>query len=151
MRRLRTLIVCVALLPLLPLPASAAKDPVFTTFLSSVAIRGTDPVAYFRKGAAVKGNADHAYEWNGAVWHFSSAANKDAFAADPERYAPRYGGYCAWAVANGYTASTDPEAWSIYDGRLYLNYSLSVRDQWSLDIPGNVRRGNANWPDVLNR
>ena len=151
MRKLKTLIVLVALLPLLPMPASAAKDPVFTALFSSVAIRGTDPVAYFRKGSAVKGSADHAYRWNGAVWHFSSAANRAAFVATPERYAPKYGGYCAWAVANGYTASTDPEAWTIHDGRLYLNYSLSVREQWLVDVPGNVRAGDANWPDVLNR
>ena len=143
--------VLVAVLAGTATPAVAGKDPVYTSTFSSVAIRGTDPVAYFTEARPVEGSADHTHEWNGAEWRFASAANRDAFAAEPERYAPRFGGYCAWAVANGYTASTVPEAWSIYDGRLYLNYSLAIRDRWSQDIPGNVRRGDANWPDVLER
>ena len=132
-------------------PAPAAEDPVFTGLFSSVAIRGTDPVAYFLEGRPVEGSADHALEWQGATWRFSSRANLDAFRADPERYAPRYGGYCAWAVAHGYTASIDPEAWTIFEDRLYLNYSLSVRARWAEDIPGHVRRGDRNWPGVLDR
>ena len=134
-----------------PGPALAGKDPVFTSTFSDVAIRGTDPVAYFREGKPVKGSAEFSHSHDGATWHFSSAANRDAFIAEPERYAPQYGGYCAWAVSQGYTASTVPEAWSIHDGRLYLNYSLSVRDTWSRDIPGNIKRGDANWPGVLDR
>ena len=78
----------------------------------------------------------------------SSAANRDRFAADPEKYAPQYGGYCAWAVAQGYTAKIDPEAWRIVDGKLYLNYSKDVQTQWSEDIPGNITKGDANWPKL---
>ena len=74
----------------------------------------------------------------------------DLFAADPEKYAPQYGGYCAWAVSQGYTASTDPEAWKIVDGKLYLNYSKSVQQTWEQDIPGNIAAGDGNWPKVLN-
>lgn len=132
-------------------PAQAAEDPVFTRPFSSVAIRGTDPVAYFSEERPVEGSRDFAFDWRGATWRFSSQANLDAFEADPERYAPQYGGYCAWAVANGYTASTDPEAWTIYEGKLYLNYSLSVQAQWEEDIPGNVQRADQNWPGVLER
>ena len=73
----------------------------------------------------------------------------DAFAAQPEKYAPQFGGYCAWAVSQGYTASIDPEAWTIYEGKLYLNYSKGVRDEWAQDIPGNIAKGENNWPKVL--
>ena len=130
------------------IPAFAMEPPVFTR--RGVAIRGYDPVAYFLGNGPVKGDRDLETEWNGVTWRFSSAENRDRFAAEPESYAPQYGGYCAWAVANGYTASTDPDAWSLHDGKLYLNYSLRVRDTWSKDIPGNVERGDSNWPGVLN-
>ncbi|MEM6355700.1 MAG: YHS domain-containing (seleno)protein, partial [Pseudomonadota bacterium] len=95
---------------LAPITATAAEDPVYQSFLGT-AIDGTDPVAYFTEGKPVEGSSDFTHEWNGATWRFSSAENRDLFAGDPEKYAPQYGGYCAWAVAQGYTASTDPEAW----------------------------------------
>jgi len=69
--------------------------------------------------------------------------------AGPAAYAPQYGGYCAWAVSQGYTASTDPHAWRIVDGKLYLNYSKGVQKRWQQDIPGNIAKGDANWPKVL--
>ena len=134
-----------------PAPAHADKNPVYTSTFSSVAIRGTDPVAYFRVGQPVEGRAEFSVEWNGATWHFANAENRDAFRDDPEAFAPQYGGYCAWAVANGYTASTVPEAWHIHGGRLYLNYSLGVRTQWREDVAGNIERGDGNWPGVLDR
>ncbi len=128
-------------------PLAAETDPVFTRW--GAAIRGYDPVAYFTRGEPVKGSRDFETEWNGAAWRFASAEHLELFLADPERYAPQYGGYCAWAVANNYTASTQPEAWSLHEDRLYLNYSLGVRSQWEQDIPGNVAKGDANWPAVL--
>ena len=132
-------------------PALAAKDEVSTGFLSNLAVSGHDPVAYFREGRPVKGSADFTVSWKGAEWRFASAANRDAFKADPEAFAPQYGGYCAWAVSQGYTASTDPEAWHIENGKLYLNYSKEVRAQWRRDIPGNIAKGDANWPGVLKK
>ena len=114
-----------------------------------LAIAGHDPVAYFREGRPVKGRAEHAIEWNGATWRFASAANRAAFANDPDAYAPQFGGYCSYAVSRGYTASTDPEAWTVQGGKLYLNYSRNVRAIWSRDMAGNIARGNANWPGVL--
>lgn len=129
-------------------PALAASDPVFTRWGN--AIRGYDPVAYFTQGGPVKGSSDFEAEWNGATWRFATAENRDLFVADPDAYAPQFGGYCAFAVANGYTASTVPEAWTIHNGRLYLNYSLDVRSMWELDIIGNIAKGEANWPGVLN-
>ena len=130
-------------------PALAEKDPIFTAFIGNVAIKGADPVAYFKEGRAVEGKSAFTHKWQGANWRFKDAANRDAFAAAPEKYAPQFGGYCAWAVSQGYTASIDPEAWSIVDGKLYLNYSKGVPARWSKDIPGNIAKGEANWPAVL--
>jgi hypothetical protein len=79
----------------------------------------------------------------------ASAANRDAFKADPAKYAPQYGGYCAWAVSRGYTAGIDPEAWKIVNDRLYLNYSTAVQAKWSEDIPGNIAKAGENWPKIL--
>ncbi|WP_205944512.1 YHS domain-containing (seleno)protein [Pelagibius litoralis] len=123
-----------------------AIDPVFTK--GGLAIRGFDPVAYFTEGTPVEGKPLFTHRHDGALWQFASAANRDAFAADPERYAPQYGGYCAWAVSQGYTASIDPEAWRIEDGKLYLNYSKSVQRRWERDIPGNIVKADSNWPDI---
>ena len=87
--------------------------------------------------------------WKGAIWQFASAPNMAAFEADPMGYAPQYGGYCAYAVSRGYTASTDPEAWTLHAGKLYLNYSISVRAQWRPEIAENIALADANWPKVL--
>jgi YHS domain-containing protein len=116
-----------------------------------VAVRGTDVVAYFLQGRPVPGSAAHTHAWRGATWRFASAANRDRFAADPERYAPAYGGFCAYAVSEGYTAPIDPAAWRIVDGRLFLNYDRSVQRRWERDIPGRVARGDANWPGLAAR
>lgn len=129
-------------------PFVRAEKPVNTTF-TGVAIKGYDPVAYFLEGKPVKGDSDFSFNWNGAEWRFASAAHRDAFKADPVKYAPQYGGYCAWAVSRGYTAGIDPEAWKIVNGRLYLNYSLKVQEQWSADIPGNIAKAEENWPKIL--
>ena len=131
-------------------PAALAKDPIYTSSFGDLAVSGYDAVAYFKEGKPVEGSDDHEVEWQGATWRFSSAANKAAFEADPEAYAPQYGGYCAWAVSQGYTASTVPEAWKIVDGKLYLNYSKGVQSTWEQDIPGNIAKANGHWPAVLN-
>ena len=128
---------------------AAAEEPVYTGTFSSLAVSGYDPVAYFVEGRPVEGRRAFEFEWNGATWRFADANNLAAFAADPEKFAPQYGGYCAWAVSQGYTASTDPEAWRIVDGKLYLNYSKSVQSTWVQDIPGNIEKADRNWPGVL--
>ena len=127
--------------------APAHADKVYSSW-SGVAIDGTDPVSYFTEGRPVKGDSEFTFDWNGAEWRFSSAEHRDLFAAAPEKYAPQYGGYCSWAVSQGYTASTDPEAWKIVEGKLYLNYSTGVQRQWEGDIPGNISKGDANWPGI---
>jgi YHS domain-containing protein len=128
-------------------PASAGG--VVNASWTGTAIDGYDPVAYFKQGKPVEGDSEYSYDWMGATWYFASAENRDLFAADPEKYAPQYGGYCAWAVSQGYTASSDPEAWRIVDDKLYLNYSKSVQSRWAQDIPGNIEKADANWPKVL--
>lgn len=145
---LAALLSLVLLLPLAATPA-LAKDPVYTGTFSSVAVNGYDPVAYFTMGKPVEGKSDFEYEWNGATWRFANQQDLDAFKAMPEKYAPQYGGYCAWAVSQGATASSDPTAWTIVDGKLYLNYSVGVKRKWSEDIPGNIAKANSNWPKVL--
>ena len=139
---------------LLVLPASrvyAADKPVYTGFFSRLAVSGYDAVAYFTQQKAVKGDSRHVFEYAGAQWQFASVANRDAFIADPKRYAPQYGGYCAWAVAEGGTASADPTLWKIVDGRLYLNYDAEVQKKWERDIAGNIRKADQHWPAVLGK
>jgi YHS domain-containing protein len=113
-----------------------------------VALRGYDPVAYLKDGKPVKGSAEHKAEFKGSTFYFASTANRDAFAADPERYAPQYGGFCAFGTAGGYKAAIDPAAFTIVDGKLYLNYNRAVQRQWSADIPGFIAKADRNWPEV---
>ena len=125
-----------------------AIDPIHSNLFGS-AIDGYDPVAYFKDNKAAKGDNDFVHEWNGAKWYFSSQENKQDFIADPEKYAPQYGGYCAWAVIQGAAVKTDPEAWHIENGKLYLNYDKNVQAQWSEDIPGNIKAADEKWPALL--
>ena len=128
---------------------AAQKPEVYSD--SGGAIRGYDPVAYFTAGKPTKGSGAFTHQWRGATWHFASAENRDRFAADPEKYAPQYGGYCAYGVAQGYAVSIDPSAWSVVDDKLYLNYSKRVQADWQKDVPGYIRKADGNWPKVLGR
>lgn len=147
MIRRRTMLGLLAASPLLAAPAFAATPAIYAE--GGIAIDGSDAVAYFDGNGPVAGDAAHSLMWQGAEWRFSTAANLAAFEADPDRFAPQYGGYCAYAVSKGYTASTDPKAWTLHEGKLYLNYSRPVRLIWARDIPGNIVLGDGNWPDVL--
>lgn len=131
--------------------ARAAKSAVFTGLVPGVAVGGYDPVAYFKDGKATKGSAEIAWVHDGAQWRFASEANRDEFKADPAKYAPQFGGYCAWAVSKGYTAKGDPNAWKIVDGKLYLNYNREVQKTWLKDVSRNIKKGEANWPAVLEK
>jgi YHS domain-containing protein len=113
-----------------------------------LAIDGYDPVAYFTEHKPVKGSAQFRSDFQGSTFRFASAAHRDAFDADPAKYAPRYGGYCAYGMAKGYKAKIDPEAFSVIHGILYLNYSESIRTRWLSDVPGYIRQADANWPTV---
>ncbi len=136
----------------LPINASvshAAKSQIYSNSSTSIAINGYDPVAYFTERKAVEGKPKHALKWKGAIWHFSSAQNKALFETAPTKYAPQYGGYCAFAVSYGSTASTQPTAWSIVKNKLYLNNSHSVKRRWNTDQKGYIAKANKNWPKVL--
>ncbi len=134
---------------LLNSPAMAGKAEIFTGLKPGLAVAGYDPVAYFTENKPVMGDASITLDYKGARWLFASVANRDAFKADPEKYAPQYGGYCAYAVSQGYTAKGEPEVWTIVDGKLYLNFSKGVQRRWRRDIPGHIKSANANWPGVL--
>ena len=136
----------VLLLGLATTAIAGKVDPVYQH--GGLAIRGYDAVAYYQQSAPVKGSSQFSYQWRGATWLFASAENRDRFQADPERYAPQYGGYCAYAVSKGRTASIDPEAWKIVDGKLYLNYSKGVQKKWEQDVPGNIVKADEYWPDL---
>jgi len=113
------------------------------------AIRGYDPVAYHLENGPVKGNTAYSYQYNNATWLFSSQENLDLFRGNPARYAPEYGGYCAYGMSKGFVVSTDPNAWTIEDGKLYLNHSPGVRRTWLKDVPGNIGRADRHWQDKL--
>ncbi|MBX7222924.1 MAG: YHS domain protein [Blastocatellia bacterium] len=130
--------------------ATVGIDPVNKTS-AGVALKGYDAVAYFQEGKAVPGTKEFVFEWNSAEWRFSSAENRDLFAKSPEKYAPQYGGYCAWAVSRGYTADGDPKTWKVVDGKLYLNYNATVGKDWEKDIPGNITNADKNWPKLVNK
>lgn len=140
MTRLRSILLC---LLLLVCATSPAADEVFKT--DDGAIRGYDPVAYFSDGKAVKGKPEFSHEWNGASWRFSSQANLDRFAKTPEQFAPQYGGYCAYGTSRGYKVGTDPEAFAVHEGKLYLNYNKAVQTTWNQDRPGYIKTADGNW------
>ena len=131
-----------------PSAAALAVDPIHQTFLG-VAVKGTDVVAYHTEGRVREGEREHSFEWMDATWRFATAEHRDLFAANPEKYAPAYGGYCAYAVSKGTTAPIDPEAWKIVDGRLYLNLDRDIQQIWEKDIPGYIAQADANWPKLL--
>ena len=116
--------------------------------VDGLALRGYDPVAYVEANAPTRGLPTHAFTYKGSKFLFVSAANQHKFAADPERYAPQYGGFCALGTANGYKVSTQPDAFKVVDGKLYLNHDRKVLDLWTKDEPGYILRANENWPDV---
>jgi YHS domain-containing protein len=130
-------------------PAQAKTDPIYTGILNSVAVSGYDTVAYFTQGKPVKGNASFKTTYKGAEFRFALAANLAKFKANPAAFAPQYGGYCAWAVSQGYTASGDPTIWKIVGGKLYLNYNREIGDRWEKNIPGFIKLANVNWPKLL--
>lgn len=129
----------------------AATKPVINTSRGQLALRGYDPVAYSADGRPTMGTASFEYRWRDAVWRFATADHRVRFIEEPERYAPQFGGYCAYAVSRGYTAEGDPNVWRIVEGRLYLNYSTHAQKLWDQDVPGNIAKGRQHWPGVLAR
>lgn len=127
----------------------AQKSEIFKT--SDGAIRGYDAVAYFKDSKAVKGDPKFSYSWRGANWLFANQQDLDLFKATPDKYAPQYGGYCAYGTADGHKASIDPQAWTIVNNKLYLNYSMDVKSEWNKDQAGYIMKADKNWPAVKNK
>ena len=151
---LRNLIVAIglAIAPIVvATPAAADQPATYTAPFSNVGASGYDVVAYFTDGRPVRGAQQFRTTHNGTEYRFASAEHLALFQAAPARYLPQFGGYCAWAVSQGYTASADPRQWRVVDGKLYLNYNAEIQQRWAQDVSGNISRGNANWPSVLRR
>lgn len=138
---LATFVLCV-------LPVMGANPPAPVNGAGGAAVRGFDVVSYFTDGKPLKGSPQFTYRWMDSDWQFSSAEHRDAFAASPVKYAPQFGGYCAWAVGHNYTADADPEAWTIVDGKLYLNYNRAVQAKWQQDRAKWIEKANHNWPGL---
>ena len=138
------------ILALLVSSSSMAAAPVYTSLFSSNAIGGYDATSYFDEGKAVKGSKKYQTKYKGAVWSFKSAANLAKFKANPQHYAPQYGGYCAWAVgAKKELVSGDPKQWTIYKNKLYINYDKAVKNKWLKNKAGFVQSGNKNFPSLI--
>lgn len=129
--------------------AYAQKAEVFST--SAGAIKGYDPVAYFTVGKPVKGDPKISFHWNDADWFFSSQGNLEAFKSTPEKYAPQFGGYCAYGVSDNHKSPTEPGAWTIVDGKLYLNYNSNVKSMWNKDRADRIKKANELWPQIKNK
>ena len=129
---------------------AAALEPV-SKGGDGVALGGYDAVAYFTDDKPVAGTKEFQTQWNGATWLFATADHREAFVKAPEKYAPQYGGYCAYAVARGTSAPGDPTLWKVKDGKLYVNKNADVQKLWNQDVPGYIVQANRNWPAVMKK
>jgi len=130
---------------LLFLFTSASAKPVNTGWFNSTAVKGYDTVAYFTKEKAVKGKSEFIHKWNGVKWKFASQKNLELFKASPKKYAPQYGGYCAYAMADGKKVSIDPKSFDVKNGRLYLNYSSDIQKKWKADVVDYIEKADEAW------
>ena len=118
---------------------------------NGVAIQGYDPVAFFTDNRPVKGNAQFQSEYRGAKYYFASSEHKAAFDKEPAKYEPQFGGYCAYGVSHGSRAPVKIEAWQIVNGRLLMQYDLSVKDEFNKDQQGTLKKADQNWPRLLDK
>lgn len=132
-----------------PSVAMASAPRIYSAPFSKLALAGYDTVAYFDSGRPMKGDAQYSMIWRGAEFRFASAAHLAKFRANPAAYAPQFGGYCAWAIADGHLAKGDPLVWRVVGGKLYLNYDRNVQKRWEADIPGFIAKANSHWPQIL--
>ena len=125
--------------------AIASTNPVAAVESTRLGIKGYDPVSYFTDGRPTKGTPGFSYTWQNVTYYFASAQHRDQFAADPDRYAPQFAGYCAYGVAMGMKAEVDPEAWTIINNKLYLNYDKKSREKWRGNVTANISEAEAKW------
>ncbi|MES2681929.1 MAG: YHS domain-containing (seleno)protein [Pseudomonadota bacterium] len=148
---LALLLLSVSSLTLAAAPYNTLKRGLISDSATGIAINGYDTVAYFTEKKPVKGSDAYVYSWNGASWKFTSQQHLDLFKAAPEKYAPQYGGYCAYGVSKGYLVSIEPEQFTVIDGKLYLNYDASVQKKWSQDPLGYNKVSDAKFSDLLKK
>ncbi|MBS1662052.1 MAG: YHS domain-containing protein [Bacteroidetes bacterium] len=129
--------------------AHAQKSSVFAP--NGKAIKGYDPVAFFTESKPVMGKENFSYKWNGAEWYFSSQENMEKFKANPEKYAPQYGGYCAYGMSQGHKAPTETETWTVLDDKLYFNYNSKVKEMFNKDRQGYIEKADKNWPELKDK
>ncbi len=127
----------------------AQQSPVFVA--AGKAIRGYDPVAFFTESKPVAGSDSFTYVWQEATWYFASASNRDMFKQNPEKFAPQYGGYCAYGMSDGHKAPTATDTWAILDGKLYFNYNKKVQELFNKDPKGRIEKANVFWPQIKNK
>ena len=147
LRRIISVFAAMVIAGLIAGPAFAGVTVNKTLF--GVALKGYDPVAYHTVGRPVEGSWRIGYRWRDATWRFASVKHRDLFAADPERYAPAYGSYCAYGMAQGAKIDIDPSAWHIVNGTLYLNVNKRVQQTWKTDISGYIARANRHWQNLM--
>lgn len=145
MKKIFSILQVIALMSFAAFQSANAADAVYTSYFSDKAAGGYDVVAYFTENKPVEGNSKYQLEYNGADWYFSSEAHLTLFKNNPEKYAPQYGGYCAWAMATNETAPGKPDFWTVYNDKLYLNYDQSVQDTWVADKDGFIKQADLNW------
>ena len=138
--------IVIALVLMLIAGPAIAQEEIFSR--SNAAIQGYDPVSYFKDSKPVKGKNEFSYVWKGATWNFFNSENLNEFKSNPEAFAPQYGGYCAYGVADGHKATTSPDAWTIVDGKLYLNYNKEVQALWNKDQKRYIKVANERWHTV---
>ena len=137
-QQMKTILSVVTLLILIACSSGKSNSEIF--IVDGKAIRGYDAVAFHNEQKAVQGNESFAHDWNGATWQFANASNLNLFKADPGKYAPQYGGYCAYGTAEGHKAPTETETWTISDGKLYFNYNNEVKDLWMKDQDAYIKK-----------
>jgi YHS domain-containing protein len=117
--------------------------------VSTVAVQGYDLVSYHQgDGIPTRGNGNHVVHHNGASYLFATSANKMAFMANPEKYLPAFGGYCAYGVTKHKKFISDPMAYTLVNGKLYLNLNKDVQRIWSQDIAGHIAAARKIWPEI---
>ena len=129
--------------------AHAQRSEIFVS--GGKAIKGYDAVAFFTESKAVKGQDSLVYHWKDASWLFSSRRNLETFKADPEKYAPQYGGYCAYGVSQGHKAPTETDTWTVISDKLYFNYNKKVKEMWTKDQQGLIEKADQQWAELKNK
>ena len=118
---------------------------------STPGLNGYDPVAYHIEGKPVRGNGYHVAEYDGVTYMFVNKKNRKMFEADPEKFLPAYGGFCAYGVSVGKKFASDPEVWRIENGKLFLNLDTDIQKKWEKDLPGYLQKADANWPQIVEK